>query len=106
MTSTQILDDYIAKFSRWGLWGENDQLGAMNLVGPEQVRAAAALVRDGRIISLALPFDQNGPQPGGLRSNPRLVTTATGTDHLASTGERGRGTEACGDRCTPTRRRT
>ena len=41
------------------------------------------MVRDGRVISLALPFDQNGPQPGGLRSNPRLVTTATGTDHLA-----------------------
>jgi hypothetical protein len=39
MTSTQILDDYIAKFSRWGPWGEDDQLGAMNLVGPEQVRA-------------------------------------------------------------------
>jgi hypothetical protein len=83
MTTIEILDDYIAKFSRWGLWGDNDQLGAMNLVGPEQVRTAAALVRDGRVISLALPFDQNGPQPGGLRSNPRLVSTATGTDHLA-----------------------
>jgi hypothetical protein len=33
------VDDYIAKFSGWGLWGEDDQLGAMNLVGPEQVRA-------------------------------------------------------------------
>ena len=83
MTTIEIPDDYIAKFSRWGLWGDNDQLGAMNLVGPEQVRTAAALVRDGRVISLALPFDQNGPQPGGLRSNPRLVSTATGTDHLA-----------------------
>jgi kynurenine formamidase len=83
MTGTQILDDYITRLSRWGRWGQDDQLGALNLVGAEQVRAAAMLVRDGKVISLTLPYDQNGPQPGGLRSNPQLITTATGTDHLA-----------------------
>ena len=67
--------------------GEDDQLGAMNLVGPQQVRAAAALVRDGKVISLTLPYDQHGPQPGGLRSNPQLLTTATGTDHVAGAPE-------------------
>ena len=85
MTDTTILDDYMSKYSRWGLWGEDDQLGAMNLVGPEQVRAAAALVRDGKVISLTLPYDQRGPQPGGMRDNPKLVATATGTDVLAGT---------------------
>ena len=59
----------------------------MNLVGPQQVRAAAALVRDGKVISLTLPYDQHGPQPGGLRSNPQLLTTATGTDHVAGAPE-------------------
>lgn len=83
MSDTTILDDYISKYSRWGKWGENDQLGAMNLVGSEQVRAAAALVCDGKVISLTLPYDQRGPQPGGMRSNPQLVATATGTDVLA-----------------------
>ena len=83
MSDTQIVDDYIARLSRWGQWGEEDQLGAMNLVGPEQVRAATALVRDGDVISLTLPYDQQGPQPGGLRNNPQLVTTATGTDTIA-----------------------
>jgi hypothetical protein len=67
--------------------GEDDQLGAMNLVGPQQVRAAAALVRDGKVISLTLPYDQHGPQPGGLRSNPQLLNTATGTDHVAGAPE-------------------
>jgi kynurenine formamidase len=85
VTDTTIVDDYIARYSRWGMWGEDDQLGAMNLVGPEQVRAAAALVRDGKVISLTLPYDQQGPQPGGMRSNPLLVATATGTDVLAGT---------------------
>ena len=28
-----VLEDYIARYSRWGLWGPDDQLGAMNLVG-------------------------------------------------------------------------
>ncbi|WP_324197950.1 cyclase family protein [Nocardia abscessus] len=83
-----VLDDYIARFSRWGKWGADDQLGAMNLVGPDQVRAAAALVRDGQVISLSLPYDQAGPQPGGMRPNPQLVTTATGTDHLAGVQEK------------------
>jgi len=49
---TAVLDDYIARLSRWGRWGPNDQLGALNLVGAEQVRAAAMLVRDGKVISL------------------------------------------------------
>ena len=83
-----ILEDYIARYSRWGRWGPDDQLGAMNLVGPEQVRAAAALVRDGQVISLTMPYDQTGPQRGGLRSNPRLITTATGTDVLAGAQDR------------------
>ncbi|MET8828059.1 cyclase family protein [Streptomyces sp. NPDC004610] len=87
MSGIQILDDYIAAYSRWGRWGPDDQLGAMNLVGPDEVRAAAALVRDGTVISLTLPYDQAGPQPGGMRSNPHLVTTATGTDHLSGAQE-------------------
>ncbi len=65
MSPTDILDDYITRLSRWG---EDDQLGALNLVGAEQVRAAASLVRDGKVVSLTLPYDQNGPQPGGLRA--------------------------------------
>jgi hypothetical protein len=59
----------------------------MNLVGPQQVRAAAASVRDGKVTALTLPYDQHGPQPGGLRSNPQMLTTATGTDHVAGAPE-------------------
>ncbi len=78
---TQLLHDYIAACSNWGRWGEDDEIGALNLVGPEQVLRAAALVKTGRPISLTLPYDQAGPQPGGFRNNPQLLLTATGTDH-------------------------
>lgn len=39
--------------NNWGRWGENDQLGALNLITPEKRAQAAALVRSGRIVSLS-----------------------------------------------------
>ena len=69
MTDTTIVDDYIARYSRWGMWGEDDQLGAMNLAGTDQVRAAAALVRDGKVISLIFSNETpHQPSPVGLCS--------------------------------------
>jgi kynurenine formamidase len=40
----------------WGRWGPDDERGALNLIGPEQVRRAASLVRTGRPVSLAQPI--------------------------------------------------
>jgi kynurenine formamidase len=48
---------YPARFSNWGRWGDDDELGTLNLVTPEVRRAAGALVRDGRVVSLARPVD-------------------------------------------------
>jgi len=48
----------------WGRWGPEDEAGAPNLIGPEQVRAAAALVRTGRVISLAQRISDRLPVPG------------------------------------------
>jgi kynurenine formamidase len=79
----RLLRDYIDQCSNWGRWGPADQIGTLNLVGPDQVRAAAQLVRQGKVISLTLPYDQNGPQLGQFRSNPRLLPIATGVDHAA-----------------------
>jgi kynurenine formamidase len=77
-----IIRDYIAKYSNWGRWGEGDELGALNHVGPEQVTAAAGLVRQGKVISMTLPYDLFGPQVGAFRANPLNMMTATGTDYL------------------------
>ncbi len=57
--------------SNWGRWGLDDELGTLNHVRPEDVAAAARLVRDGRVISLSIPVDEAGPQTGGFgRFNP------------------------------------
>src|SRR5436190_3671226 len=76
-----VIKDYIAKYSNWDRWGADDELGTLNHVGPEQVVAAAQLVRQGRVISLTLPYNLRGPQTGDIRANPLNVMTATGTDY-------------------------
>ena len=41
---------------RWGRWGENDERGALNLLTPERVASAAALVRDGVTVPCGRPL--------------------------------------------------
>jgi Putative cyclase len=66
----------------WDVWGREDELGALNLVGPEQVRYACGLVRTGTVVPLNLPLDE--PRPGLFpqREPYRHVVTAgrTGRD--------------------------
>jgi kynurenine formamidase len=57
--------------TNWGRWGPDDQLGTLNHLVPEDVVAASGLVRSGRVFSLSIPVDENGPQTGGFgRFNP------------------------------------
>ena len=45
----------------WGLWGEDDRLGAVNLVTPERTLAAARLISEGVVIPLDWSLRQPGP---------------------------------------------
>jgi kynurenine formamidase len=47
--------------SAWGLYGPDDERGALNLLTPERVAAAARLVRRGEHIRLDLPLDEPSP---------------------------------------------
>jgi kynurenine formamidase len=40
----------------WGRWGADDERGTLNLLTPETVVAAARCVREGRVVSLAMPI--------------------------------------------------
>jgi kynurenine formamidase len=42
----------------WGRWGDDDELGTLNYVTPEKVRQAAALVKSGRRVSMAIPINK------------------------------------------------
>jgi hypothetical protein len=41
---------------RWGRWGADDERGALNLLTPERVARAAALVRDGVTVPCGRPL--------------------------------------------------
>ena len=47
----------------WNRWGANDERGALNHIGPAQVRAAAALVTSGDVFSLAQSLSPRTPVP-------------------------------------------
>ncbi|MGN8552305.1 UNVERIFIED_CONTAM: cyclase family protein [Microbacterium sp. SLM126] len=68
-------------FRNWGRWGADDVLGTLNFIDPAKRIEAAALVREGRVVSLSQPFDTDGPQKGWRRrTNPVHTMTDTGTD--------------------------
>ena len=82
----QDLRDAAEKYKNWGKWGPSDEIGTLNHTRPEDIVAAARLVKKGKVISLALNFDNNGPQgakskyPAMGRINPVHTMLRTGTD--------------------------
>lgn len=79
--SVADVDELIRTYRTWGRWGPNDELGTLNYIGADQVRDAARLVRTGRVVSCALPYDKDGPQTGRYgRNNPQHLMLMTGSD--------------------------
>jgi kynurenine formamidase len=91
------IQSVIGSVSNWGRWGADDELGTVNFISPAKRVEAASLIRTGKVFSLAIPLDENGPlaepRPEG-RGNPRHMMLATGTDLAAGRqlgAEQGRG---------------
>lgn len=83
------LDDLHAAAERlknWGRWGPDDEIGTLNYTAAEDIVTAARLVQKGKVMSLALPFDEKGPQGGKSsygsigRFNPIHLMLRAGTD--------------------------
>lgn len=53
--------------ANWGEFGADDEIGRLNLIGPEQVIKGAREIREGLRFCLSLPLDL----PGGNLLNPR-----------------------------------
>src|SRR5919201_6020837 len=54
------------KVRNWGRWGDDDEIGTLNLITPEVVKKAAACVVDGKRFSLAIPLSEDGPDIGNI----------------------------------------
>jgi kynurenine formamidase len=78
------IDQAAKKLSNWGRWGEDDQIGTLNNVTPQDVIDAGKLIKRGKVFSLGLSLKE--PIQSGLfggRWNPIHTMLATGTDAAA-----------------------
>lgn len=70
----------------WGRWGAHDELGTLNLISPATVRAAAGLVKRGRVVSASYDIVTHTDPPARLPALNAMLYTGrhaiTATDLL------------------------
>ena len=72
----EMYDSVFERVSNWGRWGADDQSGAVSFITGDRIAQAAALVRSGRAVSLAMPIQTEGTAPDGRGSAVHLMTSA------------------------------
>ncbi len=65
--------------SSWGLWGDDDQLGTLNLLTDERTRQAGTLIQRGSVFSLNLP----------IKLSPGLAWRTVPSHHVMEVGPEG-----------------
>ena len=53
----------LEKPTAWNRWGADDERGALNFIGPDQVKRASGLVRTGEVLRLAQLLSSKTPVP-------------------------------------------
>jgi hypothetical protein len=57
-----LVEEYNVRFSNWGRWGDDDQIGTANFITRQKVAEASRNVRLGRVVPLGLTLGDGGPQ--------------------------------------------
>ncbi len=70
LPTKEEVEGYFDKLSNWGRWGDDDELGTLNLITPEIRRHATALVSEG--ITIPLGGDLNPAVPDPLERGTTL----------------------------------
>ena len=52
--STEKLNQWMKEISNWGRWGDDDQMGTLNLITPQIRKQAAELVKEGISVTLSM----------------------------------------------------
>jgi kynurenine formamidase len=78
------------KVSNWGRWGVDDRRGTLNLIDNAAVLRGVAAARQGKVFSLAIPFDEHGPMndrtPPG-RDNPKRRMLSINMNYTGDPGD-------------------
>jgi kynurenine formamidase len=77
MVSLAEFERIFESVKNWGRWGPDDQLGTLNYITADHVRAAAGLIRSGRRVSMEIPINKvAGPD----NPNPAIHFVSQGHD--------------------------
>jgi kynurenine formamidase len=68
--------------SAWGVFGDQDEVGTINLMTPDRVKAAARSIRTGKIFALNLPIDIPNPPLFTRQAHRHTVKIFPGADFV------------------------
>ncbi len=68
------------ELSNWGRWGKDDELGTLNLITPQKRKQAAALVKEGVSVSLAV---EANTEKAVDNTSPYEISWGLGTDKIS-----------------------
>lgn len=70
LVTLDMLKRWEKELSNWGRWGKDDQRGLLNLITPEKTKAAMALVKEARTVTLQInPIKKTGSDTGTFGEN-------------------------------------
>src|SRR5262249_38256123 len=79
-TEAQVRD-YLRTLSNWGRWGQDDELGTINLITPAKRAAAARLVKDGVSVTCARPWSTEITAETTMHGMRFMVDSGGGRHH-------------------------
>ncbi len=82
------MNDTLKTKNAWNRWGAEDERGALNTIGPDEVRRATALVRTGEVLRLAQLLSDKTPVPAH-RCGLQHFMGRDGGDYAAGAGRPG-----------------
>lgn len=78
--SKHDVDRIIQEISNWGRWGDEDQIGTLNLITPGKRREAVKLVTDGVSVSLARPLETQLAEDNGKPFTHTMISSGRDSD--------------------------
>jgi len=71
------------QLSNWGRWGNDDQIGLLNLQNSESIVRAMQLVKKGKLYNLSVPLEAEGPQSPAFHKTWQTTFLTTNVDPCA-----------------------
>src|SRR5262245_45968724 len=70
----------------WGwVWGEKDEVGSLNAMTPETIKSALAMVKEGKVYDLGVPYDRESYKWPG--HSPGEIITFRGPEGVKRQGD-------------------